>query len=50
MQAFLSALFRKPKPEGGREMKIGDKIRIKIDHGYWKKGHEGIIEAVKMKG
>lgn len=30
-------------------MKIGDKIKIKVDHGYWGKGHEGIIKTEKMK-
>jgi len=31
-------------------MKIGDRVKIKTDYGFWKEGHEGIIKAKKMKG
>ena len=31
--------------KGRNEMKVGDKIKIKVNHGYWKKGHEGVIIA-----
>jgi len=27
-------------------MEIGDKIKIKVDHGYWKAGHEGVIARI----
>jgi len=30
-------------------MKIGDKIKIKVDHGYWNAGHEGVIACLKLK-